>query len=96
MPEVSTPSDFIVYKLRVVLRCVSPLIWRRLLVRSDTTIADLHATLQAALGWTDEHLNRFVIHGREYGVSQVGASVLATTRARCGWLISDCASGSGS
>ena len=56
------------YQLRVVLRGVSPLIWRRLLVRSDSSIADLHATLQIALGWSDEHLNRFVIHGREYGV----------------------------
>ena len=32
------------YQLRVVLRGVSPLIWRRLLVRSDSTIADLHVT----------------------------------------------------
>src|ERR1700687_2515806 len=72
MPESSTSSYLRVYQLRVVLRGVSPLIWRRLLVRSDTTIADLHITLQTALGWTDEHLNRFVIHGREYGVSHDG------------------------
>src|SRR5712692_3465290 len=68
MPESSTSSDLSVYQLRVVLRAVSPLIWRRLLVRSNSTIADLHVTLQLALGWSDEHLNRFVIHGREYGV----------------------------
>src|SRR5258708_27086728 len=68
MPGLSTSSEPSVYQLRVVLRAVSPLIWRRVLVRSDTTIADLHMTLQTALGWTDEHLNRFVIHGREYGV----------------------------
>jgi Plasmid pRiA4b ORF-3-like protein len=61
-----------VHQLRVVLRAVSPLIWRRVLIRSDATIADLHMTLQTALGWTDEHLNRFVIHGREYGVSHDG------------------------
>jgi hypothetical protein len=57
-----------VYPLRVVLSGISPLIWRRLLVCSDSTIADLHATFQLALGWSDEHLNRFVIHGREYGL----------------------------
>ena len=28
--------------------------------------------MQTALGWSDEHLNRFVIHGREYGVSHLG------------------------
>ena len=63
-----TNPDPVVYQLRVVLRGVSPLIWRRLLVRSDSTIADLHNALQRVLGWTDEYLNRFVIHGREYGV----------------------------
>ena len=46
--------------------------WRRLLARSDSTIADLHASLQLVLGWSDEHLNRFVIHGREYGVWHEG------------------------
>ncbi len=72
MPQPPTNPEPVVYRLRVVLRGVSPLIWRRLLVRSDSTIADLHATFQRVLGWTDEHLNRFVIHGREYGVRHDG------------------------
>jgi hypothetical protein len=50
MPE-APPSGPIALQLRVVLRGVSPLIWRRLLVRSDSTIADLHTTLQLVLGW---------------------------------------------
>ncbi len=41
MPEPSTNPKPEVYQLRVVLRSVSPLIWRRLLVRSDSTIADV-------------------------------------------------------
>ena len=65
MPEPPTNREPVVYQLRLVLRGVSPLIWRRLLVRSDSTMADLHASLQLVLGWSDEHLNRFVIHGRE-------------------------------
>jgi Plasmid pRiA4b ORF-3-like protein len=68
MPVPPTNPEPVVYQLRVVLRGVSPLIWRRLLVRSDSTIADLHASLQLVFGWSDEHLNRFAIHGREYGV----------------------------
>jgi hypothetical protein len=30
------------YQLRAALRGISPLIWRRLLVRSDCTVAQLH------------------------------------------------------
>jgi hypothetical protein len=61
-----------VYQFRVYLREISPAIWRRLLLRSDQTIADLHYTLQIALGWSDFHLNRFVIHGKEFGVAHIG------------------------
>lgn len=57
------------YQLRVVLHGVSPLIWRRLLVPADTSIAELHTILQTVFGWDDEHLHRFVIHGVEYGVN---------------------------
>ena len=56
-----------IYQLRVVLRGISPLIWRRLLVRSDTTLAHLHVILQIVLAWGDERLHSFHIHGREYG-----------------------------
>ena len=60
------------YQLRVVVRGVSPLIWRRLLVPADTTIAGLHAVIQTAFGWTGTHLHRFVVHGREYGTAYPG------------------------
>ena len=61
-----------IYQLRVVLRGISPLIWRRLLVRSDSTVAELHQALQVAFGRDDEHLNRFEIRGREYAVYRDG------------------------
>lgn len=64
-----------VYQFRIYLGEISPLIWRRLLVRSDSTIADLHYTIQIAMGWRDCHLNRFLIHGKEYGVYQPGGTV---------------------
>ena len=68
-PPAMAPSF---YQLRVVLRGIGPLIWRRLLIPADTTIAGLHAVLQTAFGWGGEHLHRFVIHGTEYGISYVG------------------------
>src|SRR5919106_4259961 len=54
MPEPPEPS---IYQLRVVLLGISPIIWRRLLVRGDSTIADLHHTLQITFGWSDDHLH---------------------------------------
>ena len=65
-----------IYQLRVVLRGISPLIWRRLLVRSDSTVAQLHEVLQVAFGWDDEHLNRFEIRGREYAVYRDGGGMI--------------------
>ena len=70
MPEPSASFPAI-YQLRVVLRGVSPLVWRRLLVASDTRLAELHATLQHAFAWSDEHLHRFLIHGTAYGAPRL-------------------------
>ncbi len=67
MLEPPASSAPVVYQLRVVLRRISPLIWRRLLVPSDSTVAHLHAVVQPAFGWSDEHLHRFVSQGRHYG-----------------------------
>ena len=61
-----------IYQLPVLLLKISPAIWRRILVRSDSTIADLHYSLQIALGWTNSHLHQFSLHGQEYGVYQPG------------------------
>src|SRR5215510_5572249 len=61
-----------IYQIRIVLLGISPIIWRRLLVSSNLTIADLHETLQIVFGWSDDHLHRFLIHGKQYGVAYLG------------------------
>ena len=60
------------YQLHLLLREISPAIWRRVLVRGDATIADLHCTIQLTMGWSDTHLNRFHIYGKDYGVPHEG------------------------
>src|SRR5262249_36947037 len=54
-----TPDSSAVYQLRIRLDRISPLIWRRLLVRDATTIGELHAIIQIAFGWSDSHLHQF-------------------------------------
>jgi Plasmid pRiA4b ORF-3-like protein len=67
VPESAEGALPSVYQLRIVLRGVSPLVWRRLQVGAEDSIADLHAALQIAFGWDGTHLHRFVIYGRAYG-----------------------------
>ncbi|MGH9068307.1 MAG: plasmid pRiA4b ORF-3 family protein [Acidimicrobiales bacterium] len=85
MPEPAPPPVPSVYQLRVVLRGISPLIWRRIEVGSDTTLADLHTVLQAAFSWDDYHLHRFKVQGREYeGLYEYGQVRLADLGLRVG------------
>ncbi|SJM93185.1 conserved hypothetical protein [Crenothrix polyspora] len=63
-----------VYQLKVWIQDISPMVWRRLLVRSDSTIADLHYIIQISMGWNDDHLNRFHIHGKDFGVYHDGGT----------------------
>ena len=62
-PLCSLPNA---YQFRVVVQGISPLIWRRLLIRSDTSLATLHAALQTVFAWSDTHLHSFHIQGYPY------------------------------
>lgn len=53
-------------RLRVALLGVRPTVWWRVELAEASTLADLHAAVQAAMGWDDIHLHRFRIFGRQY------------------------------
>jgi Plasmid pRiA4b ORF-3-like protein len=65
-----------IYQLRAVIRGIRPMIWRRLLVRDDSTVAQLQEVLQIAFGWNDKHLDRVEIRGREYAVYREGGGLI--------------------
>src|SRR5450432_2845532 len=46
---------------------VSPPVTRRLLITEQASLAQLHAALQVAFGWSDEHLYVFQIRGWQFG-----------------------------
>lgn len=50
------------------------MIWRRILVTSDSTIKDLHYIIQLAMGWEDIHLHHFIIYGKHYGITIPGGT----------------------
>ncbi len=45
--------------LKVFLYEISPQIWRRFTISRDATFAQLHETLQAAMGWEDKEAHEF-------------------------------------
>jgi hypothetical protein len=47
--------------LRIELLDVVPLVWRRVLVSNQWTLASLHGYLQWVMGWTDSHAHEFEI-----------------------------------
>ena len=53
-----------VVRLKVTLRDTNPAIWRRVEVARPITLKDLHAIIQAAMGWENYHLYQFYI-GRQ-------------------------------
>jgi len=60
------------YFIKVALSDVSPMIWRRLQVHSNTSLASLHHIIQTAMDWSNEYLHSFRIYGEDYGVSYEG------------------------
>jgi hypothetical protein len=62
------------YSIKIALRGISPMIWRRLRVQSNTSLADLHHIIQIAMGWDDYYLHYFHIFGEDYGVHRHGAT----------------------
>ena len=59
--------------LKLLLRDVHPAVWRRVRLADSLSIADLHRVIQLLMGWDDDHLHRFRIHGRDYGIAHVGS-----------------------
>src|SRR5689334_1363495 len=59
------------YLIHVWIRDIHPMLWRRFLLRSDCTLADLHFIWQIGFAWTDFHLHRFRIRKKDYAVPRL-------------------------
>ena len=78
-----------VVRLRILLECTDPPIWRRVDVPADTTRADLHEIIQAVMGWENAHLYQFeigsgVMDGPGFGAGATASGVKTSSR-RCSW-----------
>ena len=64
-------------RLKMLLRDVHPAVWRRVRLADCLSIAELHRVIHLLMGWDDDHLHRFRIHGREYGIAYIGGPSFA-------------------
>nr|WP_223536685.1 plasmid pRiA4b ORF-3 family protein [Serratia sp. JSRIV004] len=61
-----------IYVIKIAVRGVSPMVWRRLRIAADTSLAALHSIFQIVQGWGDDYLHQFHIYGKDYGISYDG------------------------
>lgn len=59
-----------VYTLKITLIGTEPPVWRRVVVRSDIGLGDLHDVIQLSMGWEDHHLHHFIVGKSFYGVPE--------------------------
>jgi hypothetical protein len=60
-----------IYQLKISLAFSDPLIWRRIQVPGDITLARLHDILQLCMGWSNLHTHRFLIGKVFYAPSDI-------------------------
>lgn len=59
--------DELIARIDVHILHIEPAIHRTLELPLDHTLAQLHTVLQAAFGWDDAHLHRFLVGGLDFG-----------------------------
>ncbi|MDQ6748497.1 MAG: plasmid pRiA4b ORF-3 family protein, partial [Candidatus Dormibacteraeota bacterium] len=70
--QISGSATGTIHQLRITLAEITPPVWRRLHVRSDTTLAQLHSQLQVTMGWQNYHLHAFEVGWERFGSGDRG------------------------
>jgi hypothetical protein len=68
MNQNTKPDPQIIFQMKVTLKDIEPLIWRKILVSGGITFHKFHKILQIVMGWEDYHLYSFTIGGSDYGI----------------------------
>jgi hypothetical protein len=63
-PRAVQPTE--VYQFKITLMESKPPIWRRIQV-GDCSLDKLHEHIQTSMGWTNSHMNHFLIDDTRYG-----------------------------
>lgn len=58
--SVEKPSKYL--QLKITLKGIKPLIWRRFIVRDDISFHEFHRVIQIVMGWENYHAYNFMIN----------------------------------
>ena len=56
------------YQIKVTLTGSKPPIWRRLIVKDNIRLDQLHSVLQVSMGWFDYHLHQYIVGDSYIGI----------------------------
>jgi len=62
-----------IYCMKIALHGITPMVWRRLRVPGNTSLAVLHHVIQILFNWDEYNLHQFHIYGKDYGLNYIGA-----------------------
>ena len=60
-----------IFQIQISLNGFTPKIWRRIQLKSDTLLPDLHDIIQITMGWRNSHLHQFIKNKEYYGDSSL-------------------------
>ncbi len=60
-----------IFQMHIELLGIEPAIWRKIQVKSGTTLHRLNLLIQRAMGWENSHLSEFEIDGKRYGATEI-------------------------
>ncbi|MEE4239927.1 MAG: UPF0149 family protein [Desulfopila sp.] len=55
------------YQLEITLSSTEPLVWRRIVIPSSFSLAELHQVIQRSMGWQQYHMHQFTTGKKVYG-----------------------------
>ena len=75
LPPLKVPKPLPVgqarlYRMKIVLRDIEPLIWRRFVAPTFMTLDHFHVCLQSIMGWENAHAYSFTINGNMFESKQ--------------------------
>jgi len=82
-----------IYLLEIWLIDIEPRVWRKLAVRADVRLDELHMVIQNVMGWTNSHLHQFDAGGGvQYSYPHPGYDMDNDFQDECKVKLSDLAS----